>query len=335
MELFLNTAQNFAVPAAIADHFLGLATHDQLKVLLYILRHSDEHLTDTQIATACKVRVEAVEEAVVFWQNVNLLQNDVSASVSCKIDTAAQAQPVQKLQPISPAAESDVKPAKIQSSSAGFSLMPSEVAQRLSEKPQMAEMFEALQQLLGHPPNYTEQKSIFWMHEYLGLAPDLILMLAAFCAEIDCYNTRYMEQVAVEWQERGILTHELADADITRRTLSRTYTGKIMKLFEMTRRPTPKQQAYIDGWQAANIAMELIELAYQKTRESKDDKLNFAYMDGILKRWIAAGVKTAAEAKAADDAFHEAKKRPAERKAATEKEYSFELSDLEKLMNRF
>lgn len=335
MELFLNTAQNFAVPSAVADHFLGLATHDQLKVLLYILRHSDEHLTDTQIAAACKVRVEAVEEAVVFWQNVNLLQNSVSASVSCSVDAqkseTTQVVPKQE----EPAVAVPEKAAKVQSSSAQFSLMPSEIAQHTKENPQMAEMLNALEHIVAHPLTHTELRSVFWMHEYLGLAPDLILMLAAFCIEIDCYNIRYIEEIAVEWQERGIMTHELADADITRRTFSRTYTGKIMKLFEMTRRPTPKQQAFIDVWQAEGYAFDLIELAYHITREAKDDKLNFSYINGILKRWSEAGIKTTAEAIAHDAAFHESKKRPPEKQSPAQKEYSFEVSDLEKMMNRF
>lgn len=345
MEIYVNASKSFSVPATVADHFLGLATHDQLKVLLYVLRHREEALTDAEVARVCKVRPEAVEEALCFWQDVNVLQNIENTTVSCNV--SVHSAPVrQRTQPTTsiaaPAAAEPEKPAAVAVTSANYPFMPSDVAARTKQNPQMAEMLEALQMLLGRIPSHTELRSIFWMHEYLGLAPDLLLMLIAFCMEIDCCNVLYVEKVALEWRERGITTHELADADITRRTQSRTFTGKIMHLFEMTRRPTPKQQVFIDEWQKNGISLELIEYAYHKGRDNKDDKLNFGYINGILKRWTESGAKTVAEADAADSAFYEKlrKQQPqqsasAQKNVQPKKETSYDLSEFEKLMNQF
>ena len=56
MEIYLNNGHSFPVPVAVADHLLGLASHDQLKVLLYVLCHANEPLSQEQIAKCCKVQ---------------------------------------------------------------------------------------------------------------------------------------------------------------------------------------------------------------------------------------------------------------------------------------
>lgn len=346
MELFLHNGHTFPVPVPVADHFLGLASHDQLKVLLYVLCHAGEPLTEEQIAKGCKVLPSAVEEAIVFWQNANVLQNSEPA-VSVRIADAQSASAV----PPAPEPEPQTQPEppqsvtvpRVQISSSNFALMPSEIAARIQNNMPLAELFRAAEQLLGRPLNHTEQKSMIWMHEYLGLAPDVLLMLAAFCIRSDTFHVRYVEQVAVEWQERGVTSHAEAEADIRRRTEARSYTGKVMKLFEMRRRPTALQQSYIDQWQAAQMPVELVQLAYEKTRNQKDDKLSWSYLNGILKRWAEKGVRTVADAEQEDADFYAAKdpKRRGKGKAASadsnaqQTHSSIDLDDVAKLINRF
>ncbi|MBR3268830.1 MAG: DnaD domain protein [Oscillospiraceae bacterium] len=331
MEYYLRFGQTFSVPVAVADHLLKIASHDQLKVLLYVLCHAETAVTAEEIVRACNVVPDAVEEALAFWQNVNVLRTDDSLPAVRLSDGTAQ-QPAEKAIP-QPAPVQNASGA-VQMNSSSFSLMPSEIAERVRQNAAVAEMFRTIQQYAGKPLNHTEQKSLIWMMEYLGLQPDLILMLAAFCVEQDCFQVRYMEQIAVEWQERGVLTHELVQKDIQRRTQAKSYTGQMMKLFEMQRRPTAKQQAYIDSWCADGMSVELVRIAYEKTREKKDDKLSFPYLDGILKRWKAAGVKTPEQAEAADAAFYHAKKEQSQKNAGVSAaESSIDKDELDQLMH--
>lgn len=359
MEVYLGTSQLFSVPTTVADHLLGIASHDQLKILLYILAHSNQKLSDTDIARACKVRAEAVEEALVFWQSVNVLQNDAPPTI-CHVTAQTPAQPspaafqassaAPKTEPSSvtapPAAVSDSSEsveANVQTTSSGFHLLPSEIAARKQENPAIAAMLTAAEQRVGHPLIHTELRSIFWMHEYLGLAPDLIFMIVAYCVEIERFSVRYMETIAVEWCKRGILTHELAVEDIEFRTASRSFTRKIMRIFEMKRRPTPKQQDYIDKWQQMNLSPELVEYAYHKTRDNANDQLSFPYLHKILQAWHTEGIRTVAEASAADAAYHEAKRKVPEpqqtpRKGTKEPyqpaAHSYDLNEIEALMKK-
>ena len=333
MEIYLKQEHTFSVPVTVAEHLLGLASHDQLKVLLYLLCHADEPLSSAQVAQSCKVAEEAVEEAVSFWQDANVLLPAPQQPAVHLTDTAPAAQPAAAPAPKKPAPAAAVP--RLQSSSSNLAILPSEIAARINENHDLAEMFRAAEQLAGRPLNNTEAKSLIWMHEYLGLAPDLILMLAAYCVESDCFQVRYMEQVAMEWQERGVTTHAAVEADIRRRTEARTFTGKIMKLFEMQRRPTSLQQKYIDGWQTMDLPLDLIEMAYEKTRNQKGEKLSFSYLNGILQRWASAGIRTVADAQREDEAFYAKKKAAGSQNAAGQKHSSIDMSDVEKLMNPY
>ncbi len=342
MEVYLNQGQFFFVPYAVTEHFLKLATHDQLKILLFVLAHHGQTLTDAEIARQCGVRPENVEEALIFWQQVNVLSNTSQSIQTMVPGSAADAVAVPLEVPVEPEAASKQQ-AAVMATSGSFSMRPSEIAERKQSDPAIAAMMTAAEKCAGHLLTHTEMRSLFWMHDYLGLSPDAIIMLLAFCQSENLFQVRYMEQIAVEWHERSILTHEQVQQDIQRRTEARSYTGKIMKLFEMTRRPTAKQQSYIDEWQRQGDPLELVALAYERTREHCDDKLRFSYLDGILKRWRAAGIRTRAQAEAMDQSFY-AKKNPNGGNKATAAsntdstangEHSYNLEDFKALMNQF
>lgn len=356
MEIYLKHGHTFSVPVTVADHLLGLASHDQLKVLLYLLCHADEPLSSEIVAQKCKVLPDAVEEAIIFWQDANVLSGTSEPSAVSIQHSAPQIQAAVPT-PVSPdmtasSAASAPTPAapttpaapagKVLNSSSQYSLMPSEIAARIRENETIAAVFRSVEQLLGRTTNPTEMKSMIWMHEYLGLEPDLILMLAAFCIQINSFQVRYMEMIAVEWQERGVMTHALVEADIRRRTEARSFTSQIMRMFEMTRQPTKLQQGFIDRWQQAGWSMDMIQFAYEKTRNQLDDKLNFNYLNSILEHWQNDGIRTVPEAMKLDDAYY-AEKKLKQNKTGKKKpegpsnhaDSSIDMDLVEKLMNPF
>lgn len=359
MEIYLNNGHAFPVPVAVADHLLGLASHDQLKVLLFVLCHADETLTEAQIAKSCKVQPAAVEEALVFWQDCNILQNAPAVPAVSVQKTAAEAPPaetatVQPVQQSRPAAGVQQglstacdKPTPIYTSSERFHLLPSEIAERQKD-PAIKELFQSAEQYAGRTLNYTEQKSLIWMNEYLGMQPDLISLLIAFCAHIEKSSPSYMEKIARAWQEQNINTPALALEDIEKRTNGTnacTFTNRIRSMFEMPRTPTEYQQGFIDNWFKNGYSLELIRYAYEKTRNSADDKLSFPYIDKILTAWDESGIRTVAEAKQVDESFY-AKKRqkkkesgkssaPASKARKETAGASFELNDFDQLINKF
>ena len=342
MEIYLKTGQLFAVPVSVADHLLKLASHDQLKVLLYVLCHADETLTQKQIADACKVRREAITEALQFWQDANVLfYSEQTPSVKIA-DLPQQAAPAQQPAAALPkAAEPEpAAPARVIPQHR-HELTPSEIAALCAQDSAFQEMLAVIERQKGSPLTHTEQEFLLgYLHEYLGFPPDVIVMLAAYSIRIDCFHTRYVEKIALDWFEKGITDHDSAQEDIQRREQNRTFTGRIMRIFEMRRRPVAKQQAFIDEWQRKGYAVELIQFAYEKCRESADDKVSYPYINSILVRWAESGITTLSEAQADETAFRAEQKTKRKKKngeAPAGKpgsgNSSIDMDEAERLMN--
>ena len=62
----------FGVPDIVADNFLKLASGEQIKVLLYILRNSGKMCSAEEISVNTGVPVQQAAEAVMFWQQASL-----------------------------------------------------------------------------------------------------------------------------------------------------------------------------------------------------------------------------------------------------------------------
>ena len=62
----------FAVPTAIVDKGLKLASETQLKVLLYILRNSQNDLSDELVAKALSIHEEEVADSIDYWSEKGL-----------------------------------------------------------------------------------------------------------------------------------------------------------------------------------------------------------------------------------------------------------------------
>ncbi len=356
MEVHLNPGSFFAVPAAVADQ-LKLATHAQIKVLLYVLCHADAALTVGEITRACGVTEHEVEEAMCYWTQNGVLSNAPAVPVT-HVQTAAAVPPATAVQqpaqeaaaPVQPAAEP--RRSSVPVSSSSFRLRPDDIVRRRNENAAVAELLSCAEQFAKRPLNYTELNSLIWMHEYLGIQPELILILIAYCAESGQFQIRTMEQIAVQWQENSITTADLAKEDVQRRIEQRSYNGQMMHIFGMSKPPTAAQQEIFSRWCALRMPPEMIRIAYDKMRDNismdAGSRQQLKYMNGIIERWAAAGIYTP-EGAEQEDIRHRAEMQktaaqPAKRRAAGQSakkpeprpaQSSIDLAEAEKLINKF
>ncbi|MBR5437638.1 MAG: hypothetical protein IKV21_01845, partial [Clostridia bacterium] len=64
----------FPVPNSLVDDNIRLASVVQLKVLLYMLRHSNDGMAESEnIASALSLDTEDVKDAMIFWAERGLL----------------------------------------------------------------------------------------------------------------------------------------------------------------------------------------------------------------------------------------------------------------------
>lgn len=279
----------FAVPTVVADHFIKLASETQLKVLLYLLRNNGKPLQSAQIADYLRITQEQAEEAAQFWVQANVLHPNHGT-------TAPQQFDFMQMPSEHTAEQSPAKPtAKTQRSSKEIKLDPSEIAHSLEQSQELKDLFTCTEKLFGRLLNHMEQRSLIWIHSYLGMRSEVLLTLLGYCVSIDKISMSYAESIAISWMEQDITTLPQAEAELKRLTAEHGYLSKIRTMFEMQHSPTSQQKKYIEGWRTAGFSMELIQYAYELTIESIE-KLNFKYINTILEKWAAQGISTPEQA---------------------------------------
>lgn len=308
----------FAVPQSVVDNYIKLANEAAVKVLLFVLRNSGRNFSSEEIAAALNLRENQVEEAFLFWENANILSKG-------KESEPAETVRPEKKEPAAPA-EKSVRKSSIPSGTS-YNLKPTEIAERVKTSEDVRVMFTMAEASFGRPLNHTEQRSFIWMHDYLGMSADVLITIAAYCISIDKGNIKYIETLASDWSEKGINTLERVQEEIKTQEEKHSFNGKIMKTFGMTRRPTAKQQEFIDSWKAKGYSFELIEYAYEKTIEAID-KLNFPYINKILENWYSQGLITKSKIDGENQSWKNSK-------PEKESEHSYNLDDYKSLVNNF
>lgn len=291
----------FGVPCVVADNFLKLATGEQIKVLLYLLRASGRTVTTEEIASNTGVTAQQAEEAVLFWQQVNVLSSDNTINVPQSIMTAPAPQQTNTV-----SVEETLLVKTSPEPRRRENLRPTEITDIMNDSPDIAELFKAAESTLGHINN-TMQNSLIWMMNYLGLKAEVILVLLVYCEEIEKTNVAYIEKIAVSWAEKGINAFDVAQEEVERLKSSNDYIGVIMKMFEMKRRPTTKQLEIIEKWRSTGYARDLIHYAYEKTIENTG-KLSFEYADKVLTSWNDNGFRSSDDVKRAESDYRKRKK---------------------------
>lgn len=278
----------FSVPAEIVDkHFLRLATGEQIKVLLFILRHSPNAVTSEKIAKELKYSESDVKDYLRFWILTGILeQTDEETAKSVK-----ETKPVKYEPKSAPAQAEQKKPEYVAPVKTREYQNPTqaEVAVRMEESPEIRALFSELQKILGKTIGYDGQCTFICLYDHFGLPADVIFMLVKYCMDIGKSGYSYIEKVGGTWAEHEIDTIEKAAEKIASLGRADKFWKKFASLAGInTPKPTAKQAEYIEKWISSGMSFELVYAAYEQMAEHTG-KLSFAYMDKILANWKSQG----------------------------------------------
>ena len=159
----------------------------------------------------------------------------------------------------------------------------------------LGSILDEAQQVFGKVFNQVEMNYILAMRDHLGLDGEYILMLLQyFRAENKplCYAVR----VADELVKKGINEPESLEEYIRRRDTFKGIEGKYRDLFGIGARAlTAYEEKYFHTWGSElKLPFELVRLAFDRTVEKKGKPEKF-YMNGILTKWHAQGLKSESE----------------------------------------
>lgn len=309
----------FGVPCIVADNFLKLATGEQIKVLLYILRESGKNVSTDEIVLNTGVTAQQAEDAVLFWQQANILSSE--SAVPRSIMTAPSEQQSNTVSVEETLLVNTPQPRRREN------LRPTEISEMMKDSPAVAQLFKAAESILGHINN-TMQNSLIWMTNYLGLKAEVILVLLVYCEKIEKTNVAYIEKIAMSWSEKDINNLDSAQEEIERLSSSNDYINIIMRMFDMKRRPTTKQLEIINKWREEKYSDDMIHYAYEKTVENTG-KLSFEYADKVLISWKENGFRCSDDVKSAESDYRKRKK------AGSDSNDSFDADKYNFVINNF
>lgn len=264
----------FAVPVSVAENNLKIASGEQLKVLLYISYNNDHHCKTEEISQKLGIAEETVEEALIFWKNIGVLSD--GKNISMQFVEKEETKPV------------SVPKEKVKTTER-HELSPAQIADRIENSKEIKFLFERAESIYSRMLNHTEQRAIVWIHDYMGLSSDVVIMLLQHCRETDKLSAGYIEAVAKVWCEKGINDAKSAEEEINRMSRMEVFFRKVKRMFGIeSRKLNTRERGYAEKWCNEDFSDELIEYAFDKNIDSTG-KLSFAYIDKILFNWKEKG----------------------------------------------
>ena len=306
----------FAVPTQAMD-YIKLASASQLKTMLWIFRNASEQIDPERISKEIGYKPSDVNDALVALCEWGLLMSDDRAIEVMPAPSAEE--PKQTEQKKELPELSTVKPTYEQ------------VVKRCKESPEIANMFQDIQQLLGKTIGYDGECILLMMHDQYGLPVEVIYMLVNYCVSIGKSGFAYISKVGKDWGEKEIDTIEKADEQIN---ILNTCTGAWKEFAVMAGiqnpRPTATQSAYFRTWTVEmKFNVEMIYMAYEEMA-NHTSKLSFSYMNKILANWHDKGIKTPDDIERDRLEYRKAN----EKKSASSRETSYDMDEFNRRANQ-
>ena len=288
MDFMINPTKwnkSFAVPSEVVDDYIKLAGSVQIKVLLWMMRHSAEDKSIDELSSAIGVSAPDCIDALNFWKETGIL---VSSDSEIKAEVVAPSE-----KPVIKKETPKVNNTKILPEIEAVKPTVEQIVARGGESEEIRFLFQEAQMRLGKTIGHDGQAVLLMMHDAYGLPVEVIVTIIEYCVSVGKTSTSYIAKIGKDWGEREIDTLEKADEVINELKASDEMWGEFrIRTGISTPRPTSAQMKYLNRWKNEfKFSMEMILLAYEGTANNIQ-KMSFPYMDKILKNWFEEGLKT-------------------------------------------
>lgn len=165
--------------------------------------------------------------------------------------------------------------------------------------PEVKEMFYEIQQLMRRPLSTNERlKVLDWMSDY-GITPDVIIRAFQYSVEQrGVKNISYTAAIIRSWYDKGIITIEKVDEELSKSDVRFTSYIKILKFLGLnTNTIGDHSKNIINKWfDTWGFSLEIILKACENSANIPNP--NLKYIDKILNDWYTNGIKTLADVEA-------------------------------------
>ena len=295
-----------AVPVDVIDKHLASVSGIYIKVLLAVIRLNA--IDSKKLSKLLSIPESDVTEAVGYWKTNGVLGEDSVSQKLPEASAASEKTPKRRTQPIAMTPE-DISAAT--------------VAEQSEHDPQIKFLLCTAECMYGRPLTSAEQKGLVYIHEYMGLPADVIIMAVEYCISIEKPHFNYIQKMCAQWADDEINTHTRAEAAIKQLSSYKSREGLIRTAFGIQERAlTAANKKYINQWFDDGFDIEMIKIAYERTVD-RINKVSFPYINKILQSWKENGIFTPSELNT--------KESPRAYQKAQKPDASYDLDEFERL----
>ncbi|MDR3178474.1 MAG: DnaD domain protein [Oscillospiraceae bacterium] len=318
MEFFIDLGvfnSVFAVPTCVVDEHIKLAGSVQLKVLLWILRHSQEKLSQEEIAKALSMHITEIKDAMLYWIETGVLLEKDAYNKEIKSDNLKLSKELKKISKKRPMSRTQ-KPDSTY------------VAKRIKEDEKIAFLMQEAQIILGRTISNSDSALLLMLNENDGLPVDVIAMLLQYAVDVGKSNMKYIEKTAISWSVDGIDTVDKADNKIRQLYKLQNAWKVLQRVIGVDRRsPTPKEEEAADRWiNKWKLKEELLQEAYNRCVDAKGRYI-LGYMNTILERFKNEGIDSVSQIDKSKLDMNKSYKKPRQTSYNIDKYRSFSIFD--------
>lgn len=260
-------SDTFALPGNVVDSHIKLASAVQLKVLLYIFRHSNQELGADDIADALSFNIEEVGDALGYWTGAGILNASVqSAETKTPVTKKARMQ--------------SAKPTR------------EEVARLWSGDPKLQFLYREAQSVFCRGLKQNEASLLAGLYFDEGMDVSVILMLLKLAKQQEKLNTRFIESTAVDWIDSGVETIADAEEKMNLALLYDQCWKLVCSAFGIPKRKPSKKESelallWVNEWKYDRAVLtKAYEICVDSTGE-----FSIPYIKAIIEKWHKNGVK--------------------------------------------
>lgn len=256
--LIFTNPQTFQVPVCIVDKYLK-APEDALRLILFLLRNSNTSFSVDDMCKATGIPENRIDELFMYW---------MSEGVLCR----------------TPDGYSIERPKIAASDIVNYT--PDEIASRMNSDEGIRSLMSKAEMYSSKVLTTTDASLILSVVDWIGLPPEVALMLMEYCRQIGQSTLRQYQKKAVEWMDNGITTIDAAEDYLASQKRKTDLLTRISEMVGASGRALgEKERATFVKWsEEYGYGMEIIHYAYECMIDSKGF-YKYQYMDAILKTW--------------------------------------------------
>ena len=279
------------------NDFMAMANGTHVKVYLvgFKYAHDNEinHKVNNQtIANDLSIPLVDVLGAWDFWESKNIIKKHIKTDSLDDNDYTVEFLSLRQLY-------IDNNYAQKNTSSSSQNINNENTVSNLitaNKVPEVKEMFYEIQQLMRRPLSTNERMKILdWMTDY-GITPDVILRSFQYSIEQrGVKNISYTAAIIRSWYDKGIITIEKVDEELSKSDVRFSSYVKILKFLGLnTNTIGDNSKNIINKWfDTWGFSLEIILKACENSANIPNP--NLKYIDKILGDWYANGVRTLAD----------------------------------------